>query len=105
MSTQALIITLLVVVLVGLVILWCYVYMHRERLNALHEKTDQVLAGQKGDQDKTDLMLASQEGGRMQSSRQHDESTHQDSKIMARMQTILLIIDKWMKNHDKDKPP
>lgn len=90
MSTQAIIVTLLVLLLVVLAVLlmvWRYLHSHRQRLNHLHEKTDQV--------------LASQEGGRMQTSRQGDELRHQQTRIMERMQTILLRLESWWKDRDR----
>lgn len=84
MTTQAVIIALLLVILAGLVVLWFYARAHKEGLSHL---------------------IANQEGGRAQSARQADEGRHQGSKIMERMQTVLLLFDKWLKHHDKDPPP
>ena len=87
MNVHDVTIALLVLTLVGLVGLWAYVHSHRKRLNHLHEKADQL--------------LASQEGGRMQASQQGDELRHQQSKIMERMQTILLRLEAWWKDRDR----
>lgn len=88
---QAIIIVLLLVVLAVLLMVWRYVHSHRRGMNHLQDKTDQV--------------LANQEGGRMQASRQADETRHQNSRVMERMQTLLLWFDKFTKRDDKDKPP
>lgn len=91
MSRDPLIVGLLVAVFLMLLVLWWYLRMHRRRLNHLHEKADQ--------------MLASQEGGRMQISSQGDEIRHQQSRLMERVQFLMLRLDYWWKNRDKDNPP
>lgn len=84
MSTQVVIIALLLMILAGLVVLWFYARAHKRGLSHL---------------------IANQEGGRAQSARQADEARHQGSKLMDRVQTLLLWLDSWKKNRDKDPPP
>lgn len=91
MTTQIIIIVLLLAALVVLVALWFYARAHRRLLSKVDEKADQL--------------ISNQVGGWAQSARQANESTHQQSRIMERMQTILLWLDSWKKNRDKDKPP
>lgn len=89
---QIIIIVLLVLVLAALIGVWLYIRRKlRGSLNHVHEKID--------------LLLTSQEGGRAQISQQGDETRHQNSRVMERMQTLLLWFDKFTKSRDKDPPP
>lgn len=91
MKMQILIVALLVVVLAWLVVLWRSLRSQRRRANHLHDKVDQV--------------LASQEGERAQNLQQGNEIRHQNSRLMERMQSILLWFGNSKKNRDQDPQP
>lgn len=92
------------VLLAALVVVWVYVKRGLHKMNHLHEKMDQSAVRQKDNRDKLDQMSDSAEGGRLQVSRQGDEIRHQNTRIMERVQSMLLWF-KVKKDSDKDPPP
>lgn len=94
----------LALILGALVVVWIYLRHGRHRMNHLHDKLDQASVQRKDNRDKLDQVADSAEGGRLQVSRQGDEIRHQNTRIMERVQSMLLWF-KVKKDSDKDPPP
>lgn len=89
MSQTTFIDTVLLAILAIVSIIWWLVRQHRKWLKRLAEKNEE--------------MRLSQEGGRMQASREADEARHQSSRIMERVQFMLLRLDQWWRDHQGKK--